>query len=413
MKNTQQYLICCLAAMILTSLCPLSYAGTVRIYIDADRTGSRGSGISIEQGIKTALSEVDYKLAGVKAEIIIKDHRGNTRRSKKHLDEYLDDDQALVVFCGLHSPPLLAHREFINKRGILLLDPWAAAGPITRYPSDTNSIFRLSIDDTKAGYVIVDYAVVKDGYKKIGLLLEATGWGKSNDHTMTRALGNLGMIPAIRKWFNWNLNENGARIILREIINAGADSLLLVANATEGKIFARAMASFPKLDRIPIYSHWGITGGDFPEEINLDIRKKIDLHFIQTSFSFVSDPRNAFGRKVFLTAQKLFPESIKTVKDIKAPTGFVHAYDLTKLLIAACRKAGLTGDISRDRMAVRDALENINVPVRGLIKTYIKPFSVFDGDNPDAHEALSIEDYVMAHYGNDGEIILESNRKGL
>ncbi len=35
----------------------------------------------------------------------------------------------------------------------------AAAGPITRYPSDAHWIFRLSVDDTKAGYVIARYAI--------------------------------------------------------------------------------------------------------------------------------------------------------------------------------------------------------------------------------------------------------------
>lgn len=388
---------------------PLSAAAasqSVRIYIDADRVGTHAAGLAIEQGIQTALREVGNRLDGRDVEVVVKDHRGNSRRSKRHLDQYLEDEQALVVFAGLHSPPLLANREFINKNRILVLDPWAAAGPITRYPSKENWIFRLSIDDTKAGYVIAGRAV-EEGFKKPYLLLEDTGWGRSNEKTMTTALEQLDVEPAGIEWFNWNLGEQAARIKLRKIINAGADVIFLVANAPEGKTFAKAMVSLPQAQRLPIRSHWGITGGDFPSVINADMRRHLDLKFIQTRFSFVSTPDDEFGRQVFARAKQLYPSLIKTENDIKAPTGFIHAYDLTRVLIAAIDQAGLTGDILQDRKRLRAVLENLHTPVRGLVKTYVRPFRPFDDRHPDAHEALSVEDFVMARYGKDGEIILD------
>jgi branched-chain amino acid transport system substrate-binding protein len=62
--------------------------------------------------------------------------------------------------------------------------------------------------------------------------------------------------------------------------------------------------------------------------------------------------------------------------------------------------------VEHDRRAVRDALEDLDESVEGLVKTYVKPFGVYDADHPDAHEALSMDDLVMARYGNHGEIIL-------
>ena len=67
----------------------------------------------------------------------------------------------------------------------------------------------------------------------------------------------------------------------------------------------------------------------------------------------------------------------------------------------------LTGNIIEDRASIRDDMENLNIPVQGLIKNYQKPFSVFDGSNPDAHEALGIDDLVMAYYGEDNQILLD------
>ncbi|OXU15234.1 ABC transporter substrate-binding protein [Sedimentisphaera salicampi] len=381
----------------------------LHIYLDADMTLLAESGASIKRGIETALAEAGNKIDGRRVEIVVKDHQGNTVRSRRHMEEYLKDPRALAVFSGLHSPPLLANRDFINENGILVLDPWAAAAPITRYPSPENWIFRLSIDDSKAGGVIVDYAMNKKEYQNPALLLEQTGWGESNRKSLTKAIRDFGFgSPAVIKMFNWNLTENGAKIILRDICTSGADVVFLVANAPEGKTIARAMASLPEGKRLPICSHWGITGGDFPQEIDAQMREKIKLSFIQTDFSFISSPQTELSRRVFSLAKSLYPKKIKEPVDIKAPAGFIHAYDLTKILIRAAENAGLTGDIIIDRAAVRSALENLDRPVEGLIKVYNKPFSEFTENNPDAHEALNAEDYVMAHYRRDNAIVFES-----
>jgi len=129
------------------------------IYLDADFSGAKSSSLAIEQGITNALAEVGNHIHGFEFEIVLKDHRANSLRSRRNLEEFLADDQALLVYSGLHSPPLLANKSFINENGILLLDPWAAAGPITRSNSEKNWIFRLSIDDSNAGKYISNKAI--------------------------------------------------------------------------------------------------------------------------------------------------------------------------------------------------------------------------------------------------------------
>ncbi|MCP4546398.1 MAG: ABC transporter substrate-binding protein [bacterium] len=403
---------CLVLVFVALGLCAPVDCGAepIRIYLDADQSGARSSSLSIERGIRTALSAVDFRLDGREVEIVLKNHRGNSNRSKLHLDEYLADGIALALFAGLHSPPLLAHRDYINTRGILVLDPWAAAGPITRFPSAENWIFRLSVDDTKAGFTITEFAVGEGGTRKPALLLEETGWGKSNEATMKAACVDLGVEPAGVFWFNWGLGVNGARILLRDIMATGADAVLLVGNAPEAKAIIQAMASLPAEQRLPFYSHWGLTGGDFADEIGPDIRGQISLHFLQTSFSFISRPENPLGRTVLARACALFPEVV-SAGDIKAPTGFIHAYDLTCLLIAAVEEVGLTGDILEDRRRIRTALEHLEEPVDGLIRTYRRPFRPFDAEtDPDAHEALGRADLRMARYADDNSIHLVGDK---
>ncbi len=390
--------------LFLTITHPANADKSYSIYLDADFTGTKVASMSIQQGINVALAEENYLIDGYQFEAIIKDHKGNSLRSKRNLEEFLADSNALLLFSGLHSPPLLAHKNFINNNNILVLNPWAAAGPITRSTVENNWIFRLSIDDSNAGSFISKHAI-KEGFKKPFLLLEDTGWGRSNNSTMTKSLAVNNIKPTAVAWFNWGLGINHAKILLRQAKYSGADVIFFVGNATEGKIFAKAMLALEIELKLPIRSHWGITGGDFIDVINSEIRKKLDLQFIQTRFSFITQPQSLLAQKVLSHAITMYPE-IKTAKDIKAPTGFIHAYDLTKLLIAAIKQTGLTGDKVYDKKAIKRALEQLDLPVQGLIKHYKTPFSAYTLDNINAHEALNESDYAMGYYQADNSVTL-------
>jgi len=406
MKNPWSLCFLFLSLVMLLSQANAESGQELHLYLDADLTGAASSSMAIEQGIRTALSQVDNKLGGRKVVLVTKNHHGNSRRSLDNLKEYLADEQALAVFSGLHSPPLLDNLDFINTSEVLTLVPWAAAGPITRYPSPRNWIFRLSVDDTKAGKVITEFAVKVKGAKSPALLLEDTGWGRSNSKTISKALNELSIVSAGTFWFNWGVTEQAAGFILKKITLSGADSIIFVANSPEAKNFVLAMDTVDSHERLPIFSHWGLTGGDFPEVVTPELRKNIELMFLQTSFSFMRQSSDPFVQKVLAQAKTLYPQIIRNPEDIRAPNGFVHAYDLTRLLIAAVNQAGLSGEIKNDRRKIRKELENLRQPVHGLLKTYRHPFGVFHEGNPDAHEALTAGDLAIGHYGSKNEILL-------
>lgn len=393
-------------SFIICSESSASNARKLRIYLDADRTHHFESARSIEMGIKTAFDEVDNRIQGYDIEFVPVDHRGNAVRSKKNMDRFLDDPDALLILAGLHSPPLIKYREFINKNRILTLVPWAAGGPITRHGMEENWIFRLSIDDTKAGQRLADFASNDLACKRPSVLLERTAWGRSNQETMTIGLQmNRHWSPNI-KWFDWGLTAANARIIIRDVINYGSECILLVSNAVEGALFAEAMAFQDKQERIPIVSHWGITGGKFHERINSKIRENLELYFIQTCFSFVSSTATPISTRALERAMGLFPDEIGSAEDIRAPVGFIHAYDLGLIIRAALENVALRERAERHRGDVRTALENLNQPIEGLVRRYAPPFEPYHPYRPDAHEALGMNDLCMATFGSDDQIVL-------
>jgi len=177
---------------------------------------------------------------------------------------------------------------------------------------------------------------------------------------------------------------------IRTAVNAGADVILLVANAPEGVAAVTAMAALPRERRIPIVAHWGITGGDFCNRACQNLQQ-VDLVFLQT-YSFLDPPFPERAKKVVQAYGRKFPKG-RTPEDIFAPAGTAHAWDLIHLLALAVEKAG-----TLDRPAVRNAMEHLD-PYPGLVRNYDPPFT------PDRHDALTAEDFRLARYNDRGIII--------
>lgn len=367
------------------------------VYHDADYSLHGSSAQAMKMGFLTALDEVDNKVQGF--DIVFKEanHRGNIKRSLVNMKQFITDDKALFILGGLHSPPYIKNRSFINENEIPLLVPWAAGGPITRHPSEHNYVFRLSVDDTVAGIRISDFALNQLSCRNPHLLLENTPWGKSNQKTMSGYLKEK--VPFDVTWFDWNTKQNAARIILRNILSSGFDCLFLVANYNESGQFVNAMMSMEAEKRIPIVSHWGVTGGDVDKLFTKQIREAISFNFIQSCYSISSSKQSDFQLSVLARAKKLFPDKMAKPGRVKAPAGFVHAYDLGKLAIAALNQIQLTGEVKKDRQLLKESLEALKAPVQGLIKVYNKPFSSWSEQQPDAHEALRLENFCMAGFG--------------
>ena len=106
------------------------------------------------------------------------------------------------------------------------------------------------------------------------------------------------------------------------------------------------------------------------------------------------------------------PELSAHPERMPAALGFAHAFDLTLLLHEAARDLNWSGATDLDRRALRDALESIEGPVEGLVKTYHRPFREFDAEDPDAHEALGVEELTLGSFRPDGLIEVEPARQG-
>ncbi|MEM7376748.1 MAG: ABC transporter substrate-binding protein [Pseudomonadota bacterium] len=397
--------VVCLLACALTAG-PVLAAGSeppvVRIYLDADRQHHIQSAASIELGVRAALHSVDNRVAGYQIEVVPLDHRGNVKRSKLNMLAYLEDDAALAFVGGMHSPPYLRYKDFINSKRVLALLPWSAAGPLTRVEGGENWVFRLSIDDTKAAERLVDFALNQQGCRRPALLLWESGWGRTNHKTLTASLARAGHDAVPVFYFQGSLARTDAYLLATKVYDSGTDCAVLVANAPEGVQVVSELARLPEPPRV--ISHWGITGGDFKYTVAAPTRDRVDLYFLQTCYTLGGPDASPMLDEAWQHAQSVGAE-VLSLSQLDAPAGFFHAYDLTLLLVAALENSGAQPDIETLRWRVRDALESLSEPIAGLMRTYSSPFGAFAASVPDAHEALGLDDMCMARWDAEGRMI--------
>jgi len=161
----------------------------------------------------------------------------------------------------------------------------------------------------------------------------------------------------------------------------------MVVNDLEGSRVVRHVASLPKDQRLPIISHWGVTGGQFVKACNGGL-EKIDFSVVQT-FSLFKAEADMRDHVMGLLKVKYGTQKIE---DVESPVGFGHAYDIVHILARAINLAGTT-----DRTQVRDALERVPY-YKGLVRTYEKPFG------PGDYDALEQSDVFMATFDKNGVI---------
>ncbi|WP_068241208.1 ABC transporter substrate-binding protein [Tritonibacter horizontis] len=379
-------------------------AETLDIFIDADFSKSRASASAIELGIKTALEEVDNQLGGYDIRLVPKDHRTNVKRSHRHIQELGASETALLMFGGMHSPQYLSYRDYINENQILTLLPWSAAGPITRAaPGHENWLFRLSVDDYQSGEFLVNAAITQGGCQSISLLLLDTGWGLANRTTLEAALAAHDLSANQVAFFPTSIGDAGAGALAAKLATDSPDCIIMLSNWHNGAAMINAMRKH--LPDVKIFSHWGITGGAFAEQVPHETRAALSLSVLQTCGLRRERDGNALLQWVL---RRALPDA-QGLADVSAPTGFVHGYDLTRILIAAADQAATTpawqGSIVDKRRALKSALESLSRPVTGILKTYQTPFSAYDPQTaPNAHEALGLADLCLARFDANGRL---------
>lgn len=343
---------------------------------------------AIELGVRIAVTQINEAggvLNGRPLEIVTKDNRSIPARGIRNIKEFAAIPDLAAVFGGRFSPVVIEELPTLKEAKLPFLAVWSAADVIIDNGTNPNFAFRLSLRDSLAMPFMLRSAKER-GLERVGLLLTNTSWGRSNQAAAEK-FNTTNKRPTVvaTAWYNWQ--EQSLIDQYQKLRQAGAQAIVLVANDDEAAILVREVAALPRDQRVPIISHWGVTGGKFAQAAGPALQQ-VDFSVVQT-FSFFAARKEPLAR--FMATARRF--GVERIEDIESPVGVAHAYDMTHVLARAINLAGST-----DRIAVRNALEKV-AEYDGLVRRYAPPFT------STRHEALSEAQLLMARYRPDGVLV--------
>ena len=367
-----------LCLIILTACQPAKPTGApIKIGLIAPLSGPlAASGEAVQRGMLLAIDEVNREggALGRPLAVVARDIQNDKAAGVEALRESVREHSIVAVFGGIYSPVMLAQLDAIHELRIPLINPWGSVTAITKNGRKPNYAFRVSVSDEYAGEFLARYVLEVIGARRPAIIADTTAWGGSNVAGLKEWLARLGISPASIERFDQG-DTNMSRQLNR-LRAAGADALLMVANAPEGAAIVRGMATLGW--RVPVVSHWGISGGRFVELAGVE---NADGVLTLQTYSFFG-PLSAKGEAMLRAYHARF--GTRGAEEVLAPVGVAHGYDGVHLLARAIGKARTT-----EGAQVRDALERLE-PYDGLIKRYAPAFT------PERHDALQAEDYMMA-----------------
>ena len=343
---------------------------------------------AIERGIQAAMEEINARggvLGGRPLKLLTTDNQGVSARAR---DNYLDlaaKPGVVAVLGGKFSPVIVETLPEAQRMKVPLISVWGSADPITDNGHVPSYTFRLSLKDSWGVEAMLQRAVTVHKAQRACAVLPNTSWGRSGHNIISSRAGRLGLTVVATRWYNWGDKAFGETVAACR--SGGAQVMILVANEAEAALVVREMAALPPGDRLPVVSHWGVTGGVM-HELAGDALEKVDLQVIQT-FTFVGNTR---PRARQLAAWLMKEGGHPSPELIPSPVGSAHAYDMTHLLAMAVEQARSTrGD------DVRVALEKLP-PFEGAVRRYAPAFT------PERHDALGPQQVLFVKIERSGAL---------
>lgn len=363
----------------LTALASLMFAAglataadTIKIGVTGPYTGGSSSmGVSMRDGVRLAAQEINKAggVLGKQIQLIERDDEAKNERGVQIAQELINKEQVVATMGFINTGVALASQRFYQEAKIPVFNNVATGSIVTQqfkapeFPD--NYIFRNAAHDSIQAPMIVEEAIGRRGFKKVAILADSTNYGQLGRDDLEKALTAKGVKPVAVEKFNIKDVDMTAQLLKAK--EAGAEAILTYAIGPELAQIANGMTKLGW--KVPMIGSWTLSMANFIDNAGPGGE---GARMPQT---FIQEP-NTVKRKVFIDSY------LKTFKPknnrIDSPVSAAQGYDSVYLLTAAIKQAGTT-----EGPKVREALENLQSKVEGVVTTYDKPFT------HDDHEAIT------------------------
>jgi branched-chain amino acid transport system substrate-binding protein len=346
---------------------------------DLSASPSAQSGQAAVLGIRAAIEDVNAAggVLGRNLTLVVRDDLSQPPKSIQNMSDLIDNEKVVTIFGPTNSGNAMAWKHIPNQKKIPVLNPISSATDITKPVSAgaDNYMFRVSMVDREQISGLLAYTKASAAAKKIAFMAETTGYGQAGLKDLQEVSQLYDVKPVTTEKFG--VNDTDMTSQLNKLKGAGVDTILVWAQGTP---LGQLERSKQKVDYFPqTITSWAADNNSFLDAAGKELAgKPLFLRTISPELT----PKQ----------QQLFDRLSSKISSA-SPFGFAaHAYDATMLVVHAIKQAGAT-----DGPKVREALENLETPYDGYMKTYNKPFSKTN------HEALTAADYKWVKW-EDGKL---------
>ncbi len=337
-------------------------------------------GIDIKRGAEIALNEINNNggVNGKKLVLISRDDEHTPKNTVSLYRNLIQVEKVVAMLGATNSASMLAVTPLVNdKLKVPVICPATDATEITENDAQKNGrdnyLFRVGMYGTGQGNFMVDWAVKRFGFKKIGLLNWTAGWGVTGRGEMLRRLKEFDLTPVADETYDSNDTDMTPQLL--KLKAAGAECILNYGLVRENTFVVKTKLQLK--DYTPYISAWGISGPAFLKAAG----KATEGVFISTNAT-IDGPQSKLKQKFLMKYKKQYKE------DMLAPQFAFGAYDAIYLFKIAMEKSDFNPS------NIRNALENITY-FNGLIKEFNR--HVFTKER---HNAITEKDMILTRWTN-------------
>jgi branched-chain amino acid transport system substrate-binding protein len=374
-----------------------AFAGdTVKIALTGPYSGgSAPMGTSTRDGSKLAIAEINA--AGgiqvgktkMKIEIIERDDEAKNERGALIAQELAAMSDLSGVIGTVNTGVCMAGDKHLMEKGITkIICPAAGSNSMTQWSKagvKDLSIFRFAAHDGIQSAMVVEEAINRKA-TKVAVIFDSTNYGVSGRDDMLEQIKKQGNKLEVVAQEKFNIGDKDMTAQVLRAKSAGAQAVLIWAIGPELAAVANSMAKNGL--NVPLIGGWTLSMSNFIDNAGKNGNGAL---MPQT---FIEEPVTPKA-KAFIEAFH------KTYKVDRMPSAVAAAqgYDAVYIFAAAVKQAGST-----DTKKIKEALEDLKEPVKGVIATWNRPYTKWDPADVTTHEAFRREQTVMGMV-QDGRVV--------
>jgi branched-chain amino acid transport system substrate-binding protein len=386
-----------LALLTLTVALPALAADTIKIALTGPYSGgSAPMGTSARDGSKLAIEEIN-KAGGLdvggkklKIEIVERDDEAKNDRGALIAQELASLPDLSGVIGSVNTGVVMAGDKHLQEKGITkIICPAAGSKSMTQWATVDGpaqlSIFRFAAHDGIQAAMVVEEAINRKLFK-VALIHDDTNYGVSGRDDLLDQIKKQGSKLEVLTQEKFKIGDKDMTAQLLKAKALGAQAILIWGIGPELAAVSNGMAKIGL--KVPLIGGWTLSMSNYIDNAGVNANGTL---MPQT---FIEEPITARSKAFIEAYHKAYG-----VTRIPSPVSAAQGYDAVLLFAAAVKQARST-----DSLKIRDALEDLKEPVKGVIATWVKPYSKWDRANVETHEAFRRDKVVMGMV-QDGRVV--------